>query len=216
MAQITLKAATGRSLGSRPSRRLRKTGQVPAVVYGQGTEPRHVAVNHHDLSVALHTGAGLNVLIDLEIDDLAGVPTLVRMIDRHPYRNQIRHVDFVQVSLTEIVNAEVTLHYVGNPPGVKEGGILTPIRSHIEIEALPTEIPPYIEVDVSHLKINDVVRVSELPAIEGVSILDDPEELLITVSPPTVEVEAEAPEAEEGEEGAEGEEKAEEEAEDTE
>ena len=216
MAQVTLKAATGRQLGSRASRRLRREGQVPAVVYGRGTEARHVAVDHHDLSVAFHSDAGFNVLINLEIDDLAGIPTLVRVIDRHPYRPQFRHVDFVQVSLTEKVQAEVSLHFVGNPPGVKEGGILSPIKNEVEIEALPNEIPAFIEVDVSHLNINDDIRVRDLPVLEGVLVLDDPEDLLVTVTTPAAEVE-EAPEVEEGaEEGAETDEGGGEEADDSE
>jgi large subunit ribosomal protein L25 len=205
MAQVTLKAATGRQLGSRASRRLRREGQVPAVVYGRGTEPRHVAVDHHDLSVAFHTDAGFNVLINLEIDQSAGIPTLVRVIDRHPYRPQFRHVDFVQVSLTEKVQAEVALHFVGNPPGVREGGILSPIKNEVEIEALPAEIPAFIEVDVSHLNINDDLRVRDLPTIEGVLVLDDPEDLLVTVTTPAAEVE-EVPEVEEGAEEGEAEE----------
>jgi large subunit ribosomal protein L25 len=205
MAQVTLKAATGRQLGSRASRRLRREGQVPAVVYGRGTEPKHVAVDHHDLTVAFHSAAGFNVLINLEIDESAGIPTLVRVIDRHPFRSQFRHVDFVQVSLTEKVQAEVTLHFVGNPAGVKEGGILSPIKNQVEIEALPAEIPAFIEVDVSNLNINDDIRIRDLPAIEGIDILDDPDDLLVTVSTPVAEV-VEAPEVEETEEGAETEE----------
>jgi len=215
MAQVTLKAATGRQLGSRASRRLRREGQVPAVVYGRGTEPKHVAVDHHDLTVAFHSEAGFNVLINLEIDDSAGIPTLVRAIDRHPYRPLFRHVDFVQVSLTEKVQAEVTLHFVGNPPGVKEGGILSPIKNQVEIEALPAEIPAFIEVDVSHLNINDDIRVRDLPAHEGVVILDDPDDLLVTVTTPAAEVE-EVPEEVATEEGAETEEGGGEDGDDTE
>jgi len=215
MAQVTLKAATGRQLGSRASRRLRREGQVPAVVYGRGTEPKHVAVDHHDLTIAFHSAAGFNVLINLEIDQSAGIPTLVRVIDRHPFRSQFRHVDFVQVSLTEKVQAEVTLHFVGNPLGVKEGGILSPIKNEVEIEALPTEIPAYIEVDVSHLNINDDIRVRDLLVQEGVVILDDPDDLLVTVTTPVAEVEV-VPEVEETEEGAETEEGGAEEADDSE
>lgn len=202
MAQVTLAAATGRDLGSRASRRLRATGQVPAVVYGKGSQPRHVAVDHHDLSVAFHTDAGVNVLINLEIDGSAGIPTLVRVIDRHPFRNQIRHVDFVQVSLTDTVRTEVPLHFVGTPVGAREGGILTPTRTTVEVDALATEIPAFVEVDVSHLEINEGIRVSDLPAIEGVAIVDDPEELLVTVSTRAPEVEEPVEEVE-GEEGAE-------------
>ncbi|MGQ0848774.1 MAG: 50S ribosomal protein L25 [Actinomycetota bacterium] len=203
MAQVTLKADTGRALGSRPSRRLRQTGRVPGVVYGMGEEPRHVDVNHHDLSVAFHSPAGVNVLINLEIDDEMGIPTLVREIERHPYRNLIRHVDFIRVSLTEEVTADVALHFVGTPVGAKDGGVLTPIRNTVEVEALPTEIPAFIEVDVSHLGIHDDVRVADLPVLDRVTVLDDPDELLVTVSPPTVEVVAEPAEEEGAIEGGE-------------
>lgn len=209
MAQVNLKADTGRAIGSRAARRLRKTGQVPAVVYGRGEEPTHVAVDHHDLSQAFHTPAGANVVINLEIDGAGGVPTLVREIDRHPYKPLIRHVDFVRVDLSVKVHAEVAIHFVGIPLGVKEGGIMVPARNDITVEALPTEIPPAIELDVSDLQINDVLRVSDLPQVENVTILDDPDELLVSVSVPAAEPEPE-PEPVEGEEGegeeAEGEE----------
>ena len=209
MAQVNLKADTGRATGSRAARRLRKTGQVPAVVYGRGTEPTHVAVDHHDLTQAFHTPAGANVVINLEIDGAGGVPTLVREIDRHPFKPFIRHVDFVRVDLTVKVLAEVAIHYVGSPIGVKEGGILVPARNDVTVEALPTEIPSAFEVDVSQLQINDSLHVSDLPRNENVTILDSPEELLVSVSVPAAEPEPE-PEPIEGEEGegaeAEGEE----------
>ncbi|HEY7565055.1 MAG TPA: 50S ribosomal protein L25 [Acidimicrobiia bacterium] len=202
MAQISLRAESGRALGSRPARRVRATGQVPAVIYGKGAAPRHIAVDHHDLSVAFHTPAGVNVLINLEIDGEEGVPTLVRAIDHHPFRNQIRHVDFVRVSLTEKVKAEVNLHFVGTPAGVREGGILSPIRNSVEIEALPTEIPPTIDVDVSGLAINDDLYVRDIPAMEGVTILEDPDEMIVTVTTPAAEVVEPVPVEEgEGEEG---------------
>jgi large subunit ribosomal protein L25 len=202
VAQVTLRADSGRPLGTRPSRRVRAIGKVPAVVYGKGSDPRHVAVDHHDLSVAFHSAAGLNVLINLEIDGEEGVPTLVKDIDRHPFRNQIRHVDFIRVSLTEKVRAEVSLHFVGTPIGVREGGILSPIRNSIEIEALPAEIPPAIEVDVSALAVNDDLRVSDLAPIEGVTIMEDPDEMIVTVAVPAVEVEEPVEvEVEVGEEG---------------
>lgn len=200
MAQVSVRVETGRLLGSRASRRLRATGMVPAVVYGLGTEPMHVAVNHHDLTVAFHGEGGTHALINLEIDGATSVPTLIKAIDRHPFRNLIRHVDFLQVSLSETVETEVTLHFTGSPAGVKEGGILTPARNTIRIEALPTQIPGSVELDVSDLQINDTLRVSDLLPIEGVVFLDDPDALLVMVSPPTIEAIPE-PTEEEGEEG---------------
>ena len=200
MAQVTLKAGTGREIGSRSSRRLRLEGQVPAVVYGLGETPEHVAVDHHDLMKALHTDSGANVVINLEVDGGSGVPTLVRSIDKHPFKSLIRHVDFVRVDLSETIEAEVSLHFVGTPIGAREGGILIPAKNSIQVEALPTEVPNAIEVDVSGLDIGDHLRVEDLAAIENVTFLDDPEELLISVALPAVEVEPE-PEVEEGAEG---------------
>lgn len=204
MAQVTLKADTGRAIGTRSSRRLRQEGQVPAVVYGLGEKPAHVAVNHHDLMKALHTDAGSNVVINLEVDGSTSVPTLVRSIDKHPYKSAIRHVDFVRVNLKDKVEAEVSLHFVGTPIGAREGGILLPARSTIQVEALPTEIPNAIEVDVSALDINDHIRLEDLPAIENVTFLDDPEEMLVSVALPAAEIEPEPVEGEEGTEGGEG------------
>ena len=202
MAQVSIRVETGRPLGSRSSRRLRATGMVPAVVYGLGTEPMHVAVNHHDLTVAFHGEGGTHALINLEIDGATSVPTLIKAIDRHPFRNQIRHVDFLQVSLSETVETEVTLHFTGSPVGAKEGGVLTPARNTIRIEALPTQIPGSVDLDVSELQINDTLRVSDLLPIEGVVFLDDSDTLLVMVSPPTIEAVPE-PTEEEGEEGEE-------------
>lgn len=207
MAQVSLKADTGRETGTRPSRRLRRRGLVPAVVYGLGEAPAHVAVDHHDLVQALHTEGGANVVVNLEVDGSAGVPTLVRSIDRHPFKSLIRHVDFVRISLTETIEVEVSLHFVGSPIGVREGGVMVPARNSVLVEALPTDIPAAIEVDVSALNINDHLRVSDLPSLENVTILDDPEEMLVSVSVPAAEPEPE-PEVAEGEEGAEAAEEA--------
>ena len=139
-------------------------------------------------------------MINLQIDGAEGIPTLVRGVDRHPYKPFIRHVDFVRVDLTVKVHAEVAIYFVGSPIGVKEGGILVPARNDVTVEALPTEIPSAFELDVSELGINDSLHVSDLPQIEGVAILDSPEELLVSVSVPAAEPEPE-PEPTEGEEG---------------
>ncbi len=207
MAEITLRAQKGRRPGSRESRRIRRAGMVPAIVYGRELDPIPVAVDHHDVYVALHTEAGLNVLINLEIDGEEPVLTMAREVDRHPFRNQIRHIDFVKVSLTETVTAEVAIHPVGESAGVKEGGILSLVRNQVEIEALPTSIPPAIEVDVSALEIGDALRVEDLPAIEGVTYLDDPDAVVVTVTAPAVaeEVVEEVEELAEGEEAVEAE-----------
>lgn len=223
MEQVSLRAQTGRDTGSRASRRLRREGQVPAVVYGRDLEPIHISVDQRELHGALHTELGANALIYLQIEGSDDLLTLARVIERHPFRPEYRHIDFVQVSLTETVTAEVSIHFEGDPIGVEEGGVFSPRRTSVEIEALVTNIPGYIELDVSGVEIGDSLRVTDLPAIEGVEYLDDPEAVLMSVTLPAAEEEEEPePELEylegelvEGEEGEvpEGEEGAEDQAE---
>ena len=206
MSQVTLRAETGRATGSRESRRLRKTGRVPAIVYGKSTEPVTVAVDAHDLHMALHTEAGSNALINLEIEGQDVVLTMARVIERHPFRNEYRHVDFVTVSLDETVHAEVVIHFVGTPAGVIEGGVFSPSKTHVVVETLATSIPSGIELDVSGVDMGGALRIADLPEIEGVLYTEDPETVLMSVTAPAAEIEEE-PEELEGEE-LEGEEEA--------
>jgi large subunit ribosomal protein L25 len=211
MPEVSLRAQTGRSTGSGESRRVRKTGSVPAIVYGKGTEPVSIAVDAHDLHVVLHTEAGANALINLEIEGGATLLTMARVIERHPFRNEYRHIDFVTVSLDEIVTAEVAIHFEGTPIGVVNGGVFSPQRTHVVIEALPTAIPSAIVLDVSDVEIGDSLRIADLPVIEGVTYAEDPEAVVMSVTTLAAEV-VEEPEEElegEGEELAEGEEPAE-------
>ena len=203
--QITLRAEKGRETGSRSSRRIRRAGGVPAIVYGRGMEPVNIVVDHHDL-VALLTKEGSNAIISLEVGSDTHV-TMPKGIDRHPFRNQIRHVDFLAISLTETTTADVHLEIIGEPAGAIDGGVLSVVRSTALVEALPTDIPNHIDVDVSHLEINDAVRIGDLPVIEGVEYLDEPDAVVATVgiSRAAIEEEEEGEEPE-GEEGVEGEE----------
>lgn len=204
--EITLRAETGRVQGSRSSRRLRRAGQVPAVVYGKDIEPQAIAVDRRDLYGVLHTEAGLNALINLDIEGGDTRLTMARSIERHPVRGEIIHVDFVTISLTEKTRVDVALELRGDPVGVREGGIIETINASILVEALPTDIPTSIVVDVADLNIGDTLRIGDLPAIEGVEFIDDVDEPLVTVVLPAAEVEEVEEELEEGEEPVEGEE----------
>lgn len=210
MSEVTLRAETGRATGSRESRRLRKTGRVPAIVYGKTIEPITVAVDAHDLHMALHTEAGANALINLDIEGQDVVLTMARVIERHPFRNEYRHVDFVTVSLDETVHAEVVIHFEGTPVGVIEGGVFSPSKTHVVVETLATSIPSGIELDISKVEVGGALRIADLPQIEGVIYTEDPETVLMSVTAPAAEIEEEPEELEgeelEGEEGAEGEE----------
>ncbi len=200
--QISLRAELGRATGSRNSRRLRAEGGVPGIVYGKGRQPLAVAVDHHDLMVIIaHHGS--NALISLETGS-ESILTIPKMVERHPYRNQIRHIDFVGVNLKEKVQTQVGVVLIGEPVGVREGGILTHATHQVMIEALPMDIPAHIDVDVSALGVGDSIRFEDVMADRSFEILEDPETVIASVVVPAVEVE---PEPEEGEEieGEEGE-----------
>jgi large subunit ribosomal protein L25 len=201
MAEITLRAETGRIPGSRNAERLRREGKVPAIVYGREMEPVAVAVDHHDLVAALSTEAGRNVLINLDLGG-SSVLTLARVVERNPVRNRVRHVDFLKVSLTETIETEVPIHFTGEAAGVAVGGVFSAVMHSVSIEALPTDLPDSIDVDVSGLAIGDHITVADLPAIAGVVYLDDPESMVAHVTTVREEV-APVEAAEEGGEGAE-------------
>jgi large subunit ribosomal protein L25 len=212
MDQVTLRTEPRTERGTRPAKRLRRGGQVPAVVYGRGIDPLTVSVSARELYSALTTDSGLNALISLEADGDDPILTVAREIQRDPVRGDITHVDLVKVSLDVAIQADVSIEFVGTPTGVLEGGgFVETIETSVLVEALPTEIPTSIPVEIADLQIGDTLHVSDLPPFEGVTYLDDIERPLLTVIIPRVveeEVEEELLEGEEleGEEdGEEGE-----------
>jgi large subunit ribosomal protein L25 len=192
MDQVTLRAEPRTEFGSRVGRRLRRAGSVPAVVYGRGLEPINVAVDRRELYAALHTEAGSNALINLEVSGTKKpYLTVAREVQRHPVRGEIAHLDFISISLTEEIDAEVAVEYVGVPIGVKrDAGIIETIRVSVNISALPLDIPGHITIDISDMEVNQTKRVADLPVLKGVRYLDDPETDLVQVIIPRVVVEA--------------------------
>ncbi|HXQ89043.1 MAG TPA: 50S ribosomal protein L25 [Solirubrobacterales bacterium] len=208
-----LKAAPRADFGSRASRRMRRDGVVPGVVYSGGSEATPFQVSERDVRSITSEGAAL---FDLEIDGGKAIPVVIKEEQLHPVRGSLQHIDLQQVRLDEKIQAEVTLELEGaeTAPGVKGGGVLEHVTREITVEALPTDIPDNIVVDVSAMEINDTLQLSVVTAPEGVEfVADDPEEVtIVTLSPPRVEevepeVEEEAELVGEGEEGeaAEGE-----------
>lgn len=206
MEQETLRAERRTTAGTRPAKRLRRQGSVPAVVYGRGLQPVPVSVSSRELYAILHKAAGLNAIISLAVEDGDEVLTVAREIQRDPVRGSITHLDFIKVSLDEAIHADVTLDFVGLPIGVKDGGgFVETLSTTVTISALPMQIPNSIEVDISGLDVFESVKVADLPVIEGVTYLTDPDYPVATVLlPSVVEEEAEAEPVEgELEEGAE-------------
>jgi len=203
----TLKVADRSAFGSRTSRRLRREGKVPGVVYTAGQAARPFAVNARD--IALFLGEG-HTLFDLQIEGEQAVPVVVKEEQRHPVRGELIHIDCHQVDLKQAIQAEVAIELEGaeEAPGVKEGGILEHVTREVTVEALPEDIPERIVVDVSAMVIGDTLQLSVVTPPEGVKLMaENPDELtLATLTPPRVEEEPE-PEVEEeaeliGEEGA--------------
>jgi large subunit ribosomal protein L25 len=204
-----LKAQPRTDFGSRESRRLRREGFVPGVVYAAGSEARAFQVGARDLrNVLVHGGA----LIDVEIEGAAAVPVVIKEQQLHPVRGDVIHLDLQEVKLDVEIEADVAIELLGvdDAPGVKEGGVLEHVTHEITISALPTAIPESIAADVSGMEIGDTLQLSALVAPEGVEFAlgedQNADEITIaTLSPPRVEEEPE-PELEEeaelvGEEG---------------
>lgn len=186
MSEVTMQAETGRNTGSRPSRRLRRRGMVPATLYGQGAEAVSVAVNARDLRNALATDAGVNAVINLELGEETHT-SLARQLQRHPTRGDILHLDFVKISLTDRVEAAIAVELIGEPAGVREmGGIIETVTNTVSVHTLVTAIPESIQVDISGLEVGDLIRVDDLPALEGVEYLDDPDLPIVVIHLPSL------------------------------
>jgi len=187
-------------LGSRESRRLRREGLIPGVLYGRG-EPVAISVGARELRRALTGAAGLHSILDVEIDGVGKThASILKEYQVDKVRGHITHVDLQEVRLDQPIQASVSVHLVGaeSAPGVREGGALSQPLREIQVQALPLEVPEHIDLDVSHMEIGDTLRMSDVVPPDGVAILDDPETVVAILTAPTRVVEEEA-EAAEGE-----------------
>jgi large subunit ribosomal protein L25 len=194
--------------GSRRSRRLRAQGYVPGVLYGDG-QARAILVPERELRTVMTGPSGLHAILDVVLEGQKTVhPSILAEYQQDPIRGTISHIDLREVRLDQTINATVVVQLVGEPAGVKLGGMLSLVTRELHVEALPGDVPEHIEVDVSELEVGDVLRLETIPPIDNVTILDDPHETVIaTVSVPRGFAELEEAEAEAAAEaeGAEGE-----------
>jgi large subunit ribosomal protein L25 len=202
MPDIILAADPRSELGSRPAGRLRRQGRVPAVVYGLDNDPVNVTVPARELSHILQGESGANTLINLDVDG-DSMLTLVRQIQRHPTRGELVHVDFIRIRRDVAVSADVPLHLLGEPAGVRDGGLLEQLVFSVTVDAMPGNIPVVFEVDVADMVIGDQRRASDIVLPDAVTTQLDPETVIAQVAAPRVVVEEEVEgEGIEGEEGA--------------
>jgi large subunit ribosomal protein L25 len=181
-------------LGSAESRRLRRQGIIPGILYGR-EDPIPISIGERDLRSALTTEGGLNAVLDVVVSSGKTHPSVLKEYQRHPVRGFITHVDLQEVRLDRPIHATVPLTLVGEPAGATEGGVLSQVTTEVTVEALPMEVPQHIEVDVSGLHINDTLRLDAVQAPEGVTLLDDVETVIATVTLPSREEEPEPTEA---------------------
>jgi len=202
MATAQLSATTRDAAGKGAARQLRSAGQIPAVIYGHAREPLSLAVPSREFEKLLERVSAESTVIELNFS--SGVArTLIREIQRHPFKKQILHIDFQELVAGEKVTVNVPIVLTGTPDGVRvSGGILSQVLSELTIRCDPVNIPRRIEADVTHVLIGHSIHVSDLNAPEGVEIMEDADTTIAVVSAPKVEAEA-TPAAEGAEPGAE-------------
>lgn len=197
MAETATLSTEARSeRGTRPAGRLRRAGQVPAVVYGLQADPVPISVPGRELAHILASSAGANTLITLTLDG-DEVLALARQIQRHPARGDLLHVDFLRVRRDVAIQAEVPVHLVGEPEAVRDGAVIDQSVFSITVEAKPADVPSSIEVDISGFEIGDQILVGSLRLPQGVAAAQEPGELVAQLTVSRVAEELEAIEAEE-------------------
>lgn len=229
MEQITIQSSLREETGKGPNRRLRVSGKVPAVLYGHKSQNMALTVDPKDIFRILHSQTGENTIFLLSVPGKENVNCLIKEYQLEPVSHNLLHADFYEVAMDEALEVDVPVETTGEPYGVKtEGGLLDLVHRELRVECLPADIPENIMIEVSEMKIGDMVRVRDLKVSDKIKILDDPETVVVAVTharaeepvatAPVVEAEAEPevikkgkvaePEAEEeAEEGKEGKEK---------
>ena len=205
MSEPVLNANPGRATGSSTSRRLRREGRIPAVVYGHGMDPLAVDIDRRELRAALSGAAGLNTILDLTVEG-AVYPSLIKDIQRHPVRRTVLHVDFIQVNLNEEVVVSIPVTIEGEAKEVlQHNGLVDLSMPEFEVRTTPRNIPEGITIDVTDMTMDTVIRVEDVELPDGVEAAGDPDSPVVTVLTMRAVVEDEpVAEGEEGEEGEEG------------
>ena len=187
--------------GTRATKRLRKSGLIPGVIYGHGNDAVLIAVEPHVLREALHTGAGMHAVLDVTFEgQKRGHKAIVKELTLDRVKSTVIHIDLQEIRLDETIETTVSIHFEGEPKGVKAGGMLDESTREVTVKGLVTAIPEHLVVDVSELDMNETLQVSDLVVPEGIEIMAEADEVLCSVLPPR-KVEEEVVEGEEAVEG---------------
>lgn len=186
MATATLNASLRAETGKGAARKLRQAGSIPAVIYGHNREPQSLTTNARETERLIKSIAVSSTVIELDIDGKTA-RTLIREIQRHPFKRTILHIDFQELVAGETVTVKCPIVYVGTPEGVRlEGGILDQIMHELTIAVDPSNIPNHIDVDISGLKLGKSLHVSDLKLPGGLKVMDDAGSTVCVVAPPKV------------------------------
>jgi len=189
MATVSLAAKTRDSVGTGNARKLRQAGEVPAVIYGHSRDAQSLSLNARDLEKLLSQIAGTSTVVELTMDGKMA-RTLIREVQRHPFKRQVLHVDFQELVAGEKVTLRVPLRFHGTPVGVREnGGILEETMHQITLRVDPASIPDHIDVDVAALTIGHSIHIRDLQLPQGAEIMDDEDTPVAIVSAPRAVVE---------------------------
>ena len=208
MDLIELKTKIRTTTGNGPARRLRMSGQIPAVVYGPKTEPVLLSVNKSDLELLFKKGGIGQVVLNLVIQkngETLTMPAMIKELQTHPVSRNFIHIDFYEIKMDQKITAKIPVVTTGIAKGVELGGVLQIIRRELEVECLPLEVPESIEIDVSDLDIGDSIHVGKISLEGEIEILEDDNYTVVTMLSPKLEEEEEEPEEEEEVEGEEAE-----------
>lgn len=187
MTETATIAAKPRDIIGKANRRLAEAGLIPAVLYGAGRAPMPIAVDRHEfeLLVTHHASSGL---LDLRIDgESEPVHVVIKGVQTNTVKGRVEHIDFMAVRMNQPIHSTVPLRFVGESVGEKAGGVIMHNIREVNVEALPADLPEAVEVDVAALDVNESLHVEQLVAPAGVTILDDPQGIVCSVTPPTAE-----------------------------
>jgi large subunit ribosomal protein L25 len=186
-AMIGLGAQSRSVSGKGEARRLRASGRVPAVAYGKGLAATLLSVSPKDVLSILKSERGRNSVIQMDVEAGTKLLVMIRDYSYHPVLRALEHVDFIQVNLDQPVDVEVPLIHHGKPIGVTTGGIVRQVYRTIPVRCVPDKIPLKLEIDITHLKLNEHVSTQDLKLPEGVSVRLPPEQTIVAVVAPEKE-----------------------------
>jgi large subunit ribosomal protein L25 len=190
MKQIKLTVQAREENGRGPAKRLRASGKVPAVVYGKQNKPLSLVLDQPEVARLLKETAGAASLVELTQDGKT-ILSIVQEVQRSPITGQIIHIDFHEVSAKEEMETHVKIHLIGEAFGVRnQNGLLDFVSHQVDIRCLPKNLPEFIEADISSLKVGESLHVRELPPIEGVTYLADPEHVVASCTSQKVDTAA--------------------------